>query len=41
MSIGSVAAAGSPVMVGATQPKRAAQDDGLCEYNGHTFFKKE
>lgn len=41
MSIGSVTAASSAFLVGATQAKRASQDDQVCECNGHTYFKKD
>ena len=41
MSIGSVTAAGSPFMVGATRPRRSAENDEVCECNGHTYFKKD
>lgn len=41
MSIGSVAAVGSPFMAGATQPQCGTQNDEVCECNGHLYFKKD
>lgn len=41
MSIGSVTASGSPFVVGATRNKPAAQNDEVCQCDGHTYFKKD